>query len=160
MTLFARFLKQRNGKCWVAFVRGLGCSWALADVVVMGCCGAEVHQGKFPSISHFKFYLLFLFSVLIFLFEFKVEFYFILQVLKYFNIRTIWFCYLLYCFVYNQPFHTWLILCSCEMHFKLKMDMVLNVYLYSFLFRNQSVWMVENYNMCLVNTLLGLTSTS
>jgi hypothetical protein len=31
-------------------VRGLGYWWACVDVVVMGCCGAEVHQVSFPPI--------------------------------------------------------------------------------------------------------------
>jgi hypothetical protein len=56
--------------------------WATTWAGLLGCCGPP---GKPLSFSYFCF----LFSGLNLRFEFKFDFCFVLQVLKYFNIQTI-----------------------------------------------------------------------
>jgi hypothetical protein len=77
VTLFlhARFLKQAKRYLDVGWTapglwHGLLLGWLRAAAVLRVGCGGP---GKFPSISHFKFYLLFLFTDLHLLFDFKFE---------------------------------------------------------------------------------------
>jgi hypothetical protein len=64
----------------------LGCDGWLRAAAVLGCWPGE------PGELSLHFFFKFLFSVfiyyLIFLFEFRSDFYFVLQVLKYLNINT------------------------------------------------------------------------
>jgi hypothetical protein len=80
---FARFLTQPKT------VRGVGLSLFAGWAGDVGCCGAGLlGPGKFPSLSPFQIlFLYFLFSI--FWFEFKFEFCFVLQILKYLNINII-----------------------------------------------------------------------
>jgi hypothetical protein len=74
------FGQRRNGKWWwVALFLGLGLDLGC----YVGCCGPP---GELLSLSLFSLFLL-LFTDLNLLFEFKFEFYFVLQVLKYLSIK-------------------------------------------------------------------------
>jgi hypothetical protein len=68
-----------------------GLAWAAEVVLLLGCCwiAPRAAQVGFPLFLISNFYLLFLFTDLNLLFDFKFELCLILQVLNYLNIKTI-----------------------------------------------------------------------
>jgi hypothetical protein len=87
----APFLLSAETVRWVEFVRGLGCSWSPAGPTTWAVIGlhGQVRQVSFPSLSYFKFLFSVFILCLIFLFEFRSDFYFVLQVQNYLNINII-----------------------------------------------------------------------